>query len=160
MMKEPSPIQPLRYPLNWPEPSRLELILRWIPILGWIPGGILERARLEPIADKLFLQFNARSVQYPEYWNDNLRKRVAQTLIDSCAQACCWPHSHFLPQDSFGVMIEARTGDGCEMDAVFRIENALGIRLTGPEWRKLAELTLGEVVDVLAMRLKAGGLRA
>ncbi|QDT74571.1 hypothetical protein I41_37680 [Lacipirellula limnantheis] len=159
MMNNPSPIQPLRFPLYWPEPSRLELILRCIPIFGWIAAGVLERARLDPIADKLFLQFEARIEQSPEYWSDKLRKRISRALIDSCVKACCWPHSHFIPQDSFGVMIKSRTGNGCEWDAQFRIEKALGIVLTGKEWQKIADLTLDEVVDVLAMRSEAGGLR-
>ena len=151
--------EPLKYPDDWPEPSRLELLLRWIPIAGWIAGGLMERARTEPIAEQLYSQLKARREEHTHRWQDQLRRRIANVLIDSCVEACGWPNSHFTPDDSFGVMIEARTGDGCEWDAMFRIEKSLGIKLTSDEQRSLIELTLGDAVETLASRLEAAVLR-
>lgn len=150
-------MEPLRYPADWPEPTRLELFLRWIPIVGWIPAALLERSRTEPIADDLYAKLKSRNVGSLEYWSDPLRRRVASAIIDSCVEACRWPNAYFMPDDSFEVMIEARTGDGCEWDAIFRIERALGIRFEKGDGLELVSLTLGEVVEVIAKRLLARG---
>jgi len=158
-MNASSRVEPLKYPADWPEPSRAELFLRWIPIAGWIPAALLERARTEPIADEIYSQLKSRSEGEFEYWQDKLRHRVATAVIDSCVNACCWPNSYFIPDDSFEVMIEGRTGDGCEIDAIFRIEKALAIQLTKSDVRELVNLTLGGAVESLACRLEARGER-
>lgn len=151
-------VEPLKYPDNWPEPSSTELFLRWIPVAGWIPAALLERARTEPIAEALYSQLKGRSEGF-DRWQGELRHRVAMAIIDSCVNACCWPNAYFIPDDSFEVMIEFRTGDGCEMDAIFRIEKAIGIKLSEPDVQELANLTLGGVVENLARRLEARGER-
>jgi hypothetical protein len=153
-----SKFEPMKYPDNWPEPSRAEIFLRWIPVAGWIPAALLERARIEPIADALNSQLKGRSEGF-DHWHGELRRRVATAIIDSCVKACCWPNAHFIPDDSFEVMMEGRTGDGCEIDALVRIEKSLGIRLSKPDVQELASLTLGGAVENLARRLEARGER-
>lgn len=143
-------IEPLRYPENWPVPSRLERLLLWIPIAGWIFGAILEHYRLKPFLTAIHRQFDSRPKKMPKYWDDPERTAIALAIIDSCVQASCWPHSHFMPEDSLGVMIEARTGNGCEWDAQFRIEKALGVKPSDAEWQQLGEMSFGEAVDFFA----------
>lgn len=52
-------------------------------------------------------------------------------------------------------MMEFRTGDGCEWDAMFRIEKALNMKLDDAEWRKLSELTLQGTVEYLASKVQS-----
>ena len=142
-----SDLEPLLYPDVWPEPSAIELTCRWVPIVGWLVGAVLERRRTGPIERNLYSQFESRPPHAVDYWRDEAQSRVAHVITDSCVQACGWPHSHFIPDDSLGVMLEFRTGDLCELDAIFRIEKALGVKLNNAEWQLLVENTLRDAVD-------------
>jgi hypothetical protein len=151
-------IEPLLYPAAWPSPSKFELFCRWVPVAGWLVGMVLQHRRIGPIVDELDRQFDSRPPVPVEYWDDELRRHIAHSLIESCVQACGWPHEHFIPSDAFGVMMEWRTGDGCEIDAMFRIEDALQLKLSNAEWKMLCELTLNDTVEYLAKRAQAASV--
>ena len=150
MMESSTTIQPLRYPEPWPEPSPWEEKSKRLPLIGWQVSALISVSRLRSIEYELERQFATRDPQPPDYWQDETRRQNAEMIIDACIEAIAWPHRHFIPNDNFGVMISIRTGDLCEMDAMFRIEKGLGRRLRNEEWRHLVDLSLGEVVEYLS----------
>ncbi|QDU58591.1 hypothetical protein Pan181_48300 [Aeoliella mucimassa] len=146
-------IEPLRYPEPWPETSLGEEKWKQVPLVGRYVSVFVAEARLSSVEGDLERQFNLRDPSPVDYWHDDLRRQIAEGIIDACVEAIGWTHSHFVPDDNLGVMISIRTGDLCELDAIFRIEKLLGRRHSKEEWLHLVELTLGEVVELFANEL-------
>jgi hypothetical protein len=143
-------LTPLQFPNGClPPASRIELALRWVPVVGWIAGAILQHARTVPVESAIRAQLSARPpMPSMDYWQSDAQSEIAAAIADCCVQACSWPHSHFIPSDPFEIMIEWHYGDGTEMDALFRIEKALSVKIDCDLLRTLTAMTFGEVVDL------------
>ncbi|REJ83997.1 MAG: hypothetical protein DWQ34_16190 [Planctomycetota bacterium] len=146
----------MHYPEGWPEPPGLvEKIGRWIPVVGWIVAAALEYRRLKrPAWDFIDAQMDQRTHVPDSAWDDDeMRIEAANVVVDACVEAIGWDRPYFIPEDPFEIMIELRTGDCCELDAVFRIERAFETRLMHSEndtTRWITEgTTFGEIVDQL-----------
>jgi hypothetical protein len=141
-------IHPLAYPDGWPKPpSTLEIIGRWIPVLGWMVSAALESRRLRPGSVAILEQLQRRAEIPEEVWPDAHRADVAKRIIQCCTAACCWDHPRFAPRDPFEIIIQWQTGDLCELEAVMNIEDAFSLKMDDNTVQTLLRMTLLEVVD-------------
>lgn len=150
---EPQLNRPLAYPAGWPTPaSRVELLGRWIPVFGWIVSAFLEHRRLAPGERHVMRVLSQRRPTPKSVWGDDPRRAiVAQEIVKQCTDAIGWETPFFIPEDPFEIMIRLRTGDLCEVDAIWRIEKAFSVKFDRDAVGKWIEnqTSFGEVVDYI-----------
>ena len=152
-------IRALAYPDGWPKPpSKLELIGRWIPVLGWIVSAELERRRLQLGELAILEQLRRRSEIPDEVWPDANRAKVAKRIIQCCTAACSWDPPRFAPADPFEIIIKWRTGDLCELEAIMNIEQEFSLKLDDQTVETLTHMTLLEVADYVIDHLSLPGI--
>ena len=143
----------LAYPTGWPlPPLRVELLARWIPVLGWIVSATLEHRRLAPGDRHIERQLSERHPIPRAVWGDDSRRAItAQEIVKCCTDAIGWRNPGFVPQDPFEIMICLRTGDLCEVDAIRRIERAFAVKIDRKKVLKWYEeqTTFADIVDYI-----------
>ena len=66
-----------------------------------------------------------------EIWgSDPLRRELAAFIPKKSEEAFCWPNDHFLPEDSFWVMLFPPEDDLCGVEAMMDIEDYVGISIS------------------------------
>jgi hypothetical protein len=136
---------PLSYPDGWPAPpSALERICYWIPIIGWAIAGNLDAIRLGPGVRHVRALLAKRPKVLPDLWKSTEHAEVAATIAAICQEVIGWKTANFIPEDPFEIMIELRTGDLCEVEALMKIDDTFKIKLP---FDGVMKMTFADVVD-------------
>ena len=131
-------------------PSWLEKTCRYVPVLGWIVASELEQRRNLPLLTDIGKQLQLRSKTDPEIWGDSVRREFALFVASCIKDELNWPNDNFVPDDCFGVLF--LNDDGAGATVLAAIESYLGLSkgtITKEEFRKLDQMTFGEVIDRL-----------
>lgn len=155
-MESAEAVPPLAYPNGWPSPpSKLELIAWRIPVLGWFVAATLENRRIRPGVLAILEQLGRRGEMPDQIWPDARRADIAKRIIKCCTAACSWEHPRFAPYDPFEIMIEWRTGDLCEVEAIMNIEEEFSMKLDDQTVERLTNMTFLEVVEYVIGQLRS-----
>ena len=146
---------PLCYPQDWPgPPSDRELSWERVPLVGKYVASYLKHRRMLAIHWEFEEQVSRRGPIPESIWGEDPRRlEAANIVIQQCVDAIGWEHPYFIPDDPFEIVIQLRTGDMCELDAILRIQRAFDVELSvnsdlGRRWYE-ESMTLGEMVDYL-----------
>ena len=141
---------------NLPKPGWIELISRWIPVLGWIVAHELYKKRFFPLISSIEQQLSQRSPATAELWSDGSRREFALFLCERIQQGMQWPNAYFVPDDSFGALFIDDEGESFEIAE--EIEQFLGLPegvISEANLADMNRMTLGQVVDQLLSRKNA-----
>jgi len=143
--------EPLRWPSGAPlKPSNAERRLKWVPVIGWIVGSVLEQRRLIHVRRAIFAQLESRQPTAGSRWGRN--EVLAAEVCSAIQRAMSWPNQRFIPEDPMSVLLSAGL-DGCDADdAILDSAGKARVRLTKADGRLIPRLSLGEFVELLASR--------
>ena len=138
----------LHWPSYWTAPNPLQRFLLGVPVVGL-------QAR---VRDGFERQLRSRGPGWDERWTnvdcDPDTRRTVSAVIQRWFE---WPNDHFIPEDTFGILIwDWRAyfiDDLTVSSAVEELETQLGLpRLSDEEWEDLLPLPFDEVLGRLWRR--------
>ena len=143
--------QPLTCPdMIITKPSRTELILIYIPIIGWFISAILEDIRFRPMVKHIEKQLKSRP-NFPESaWGSDAHRINNAKFLCNAAQNCFgWPNDHFLPSDPVRIVCWAHEDALDNTFFVEDLERHMNIKISDNEAELLWTKTLGEALNYL-----------
>jgi hypothetical protein len=131
------------------QPSKLEKVLMWIPILGWALAGSLYQVRIRPISEDIRRQLQTRSEPSPSIWGeDSQRRSIAAYIVQQIQHEFGWPNHYFIPSDPLWIAAWAHEDGLDDVSFVLNIERHYKIKINIQK-HFLRDSTLADLVDYI-----------
>ena len=133
------------------ERSKLESLLLFFPIVGWVIASRLLKKRIRHVVDYINAQLTERpSIKLEEFYYDDLKKEVAWFLREIIFETIGWKSDKFIPEDPIDIIMWSHYDDLDEAMVIVAIEYAIGRSLLESELTSISKGTLGDLVEFVA----------